>query len=106
MINIENQKLYQHLELDNDGCYYHFMNRDVQPYRNENKELTALFKDFETRCEQHLYIKGNRLFFTINGVKYYEILTHSTWEWNNIGKLIKQMNSIAVDIFYFGGELD
>ena len=53
-----------------------------------------------------LYIKGNRLFFTLNGVKYWTIPTVFTTEWLLIDDLIADLSQLADDIAYKEGELD
>lgn len=65
---------YEHLELDNDGNYYWFMNSDVDyPYKNkELAEFVSWWKVAETNTG--LYYKGTRLYFTFKGVKY-----HVSW---------------------------
>ena len=100
------RKMYQHQELDLDNNYYWVINADVKMYRNEDKRINAIFKRFKEREEQKLYIKGNRLFFTLKGVKYYEILCYSSWEWENIADVIKELQKIASFVCYDMGELD
>ena len=96
---------YEHLELDNDGNYYWFMNSDVD-YPYKNKELADFCKWWQENEENTgLYYKGTRLYFTFKGVKY-----HLSWVFTDgidfdtaIAKL-KGLGASNIQINY--GELD
>jgi len=102
----ETRKLYQHQEQDNDYQYYWFMNRDVTLYNCFSIQLNSIFSHFERQSEQQLFIKGNYLFFSLNGVKYWKSLTVSSWEWEHIQELIEQLKPLVDNIFYDPGRLD
>lgn len=96
---------YEHLELDNDGCYYYFMNSDVQyPFKE------PLLKDFckwwrENEVSNGYYYKGTRLYFTFKGVKYYVSWTFYDEDYLNNGiRFLKRLGASNIQINY--GEPD
>ena len=106
-----NIDLYTHEELDNDFSYYRVINADVIRYRNGiNPQIDAILSDFRERidksAEQQLFIKGNRLFFTDKGIKYYVTLSCWAYEWLYIDDLMEELQKAANDIAYKQGELD
>lgn len=74
---MNNRTDYEHLELDNDGCYYWFMNKDVEyytfkPNTYEIYKIREWFFEQENLARNHsLYYKGTALYFTFNEQKYY-----------------------------------
>lgn len=99
--------LYEHLELDYDGRYYFFKNRDVVLYDNSDEKINRVIKYWKCCLEQRLYIIGNYIYFTLYGTKYWLSLTDSSEEWVYIDNVIKDFESNgAVDVVYNQGRLD
>ena len=100
---------YEHLEMDNDGCYYWFVNNDVKPFHKwYDKAVGELIEKWQSHLKQALYIKWNYLFFTINGNKYWCKLSVSTEEWDNANAIINDFNAIkgVSNVVYDKGVLD
>lgn len=97
---------YTTREIDNDGSIYLVKRAEVSRYHDHNEQLNAIFKRFKDQSEQQLFIIGNYLYFTLNGVKWYECLTSTSWEWENIEDLIEQISPLVSDIAYEWGRLD
>lgn len=96
---------YEHEELDLDNNYYWFTNSDVQT-AYKNPKLKNFLKWWnESEKAEGYYYKGTRLYWTFEGVKYYE-----TWTFYNEGrlekaiKLLKELGAENIQINY--GELD
>ena len=74
---------YQHYELDLDGNYYRFEDKDVQDFvQSVYPSLYKYFESIRNKLKQYLYIKWNRIFFTYKGVKYSFQLSHTEEEYN------------------------
>lgn len=100
---------YCELQQDNDYCYYYFVRANIKNYDYSNLKVNEVLSQFEKSLEQDLYIKGNRLFFTLNGVKTYIYgLSCFATEWKNIQRLIKDLEKVEgiSNIAYLYGELD
>ena len=103
---------YCKYEMDNDYQYYYFMKNDVVTYSDKELSINAIIEkwknliDEEDRKRGFLYIKGNYLFFTVNGKKYYEILSVSSNEWSKIKSIIKDFSKVSENVSYLYGELD
>lgn len=102
----ENLSLYTHREMDNDYSYYLVKNSDVYGYKWTNNQLNAIFKAFQDRCVDGLYIIGNYLYFTLNGAKYYISLCSFESEQWYLQDLIKEISPIVQNIAYEYGRLD
>lgn len=99
---------YTHYEQDNDYHYYRFKNRDVLPYHNENKDVNTILERYRKKIIQTLFIKWNWLYFSIDGIKYYEKISTSLEEEEYIEKIIKDLNAVkgVKDVCYEWGTLD
>lgn len=106
MNNYGNLDLYTHKAIDTDLSTYRVINAECQLYIDQDLEINALFKRFQANLDQTLFIKHNRLFFTLNGVKYWTILSTTIEEWTYINDLIQQLQVFVADIAYMPGELD
>ena len=111
MTNEEMLSIYTHKAIDNDYSTYLVINADVVMWRSGNNALiTAILSDFSNKvdrlAEERIYIKGNRLFFTFEGVKYYFIPTCWATEWQIIDELLSALGKVAEDVAYKVGELD
>lgn len=96
---------YEHQELDNDYCYYWFMNSDVQnPYKEPRlKEFVKWWNEHEQNTG--LYYKGTRLYFTFNGVKYYLSWTFTSGvDFDTAIAKLKKLGAENIQINW--GELD
>lgn len=107
---MNNLDIYTHWTLDVDYSKYRVTNSDVVLYRNQDEAVNKVLSRFKEKCDQEhgiiYFIKGNRLFFTINGVKYWTILSCTAIEWEYIDSLIEDLSKIADNIAYKQGELD
>lgn len=106
-----NLDAYTHECLDNDLSVYRVINADVVMYREGIKpQIDAILSHFreviDKSAEMQLFIKGNRLFFTIDNVKYYTTLSCWVNEWNYIDELIQVLDKYADNVAYKQGELD
>lgn len=96
---------YEHLERDNDGCYYWFMNADIN-YPEKNEELQGFCKWWRNyKAEKGLYYKGTRLYFTYKGVKYYVSWVFYDEKYLRLAKR-KLIELGATNIQFNYGELD
>ena len=103
--------LYTHKAIDNDYSTYLVINDDVEMWRSgNNAKISAILSDFckkvDELTEQQIFIKGNRLFFTFEGVKYYFIPTCWATEWLLIDELLAALSKVAENVAYKTGELD
>ena len=99
---------YQHWELDLDGCYYRFDDRDVYSFDSSvSKRIYNMFMKVRKLIKQYLYIKWNAVYFTFKGIKYSFTLSYSDDEVNYYsyvrGKLLKYG---CTDIVFDSGVLD
>lgn len=111
MTNEEMLKIYTHEAIDNDYSSYLVINADVNYWVSGNNAfITAILSDFSAKVdrltEELIYIKGNRLFFTFEGVKYYFIPSVFATEWLIIEEVINKLSKIAANVCYKAGELD
>lgn len=104
---------YCNRKIDLDGSHYWDTKGEVdlfyQKYADKSepgKKLKAIFSDFEARSEQWLYIKGNYLYFTLDGAKYWYKLTSSTWEDEHINEVINSIEPFIEAWYYDRGTLD
>lgn len=103
--------LYTHKAIDTDFSVYRVINADVVMYRSGiNASITAILERFNDLIDKsvdlQLFIKGNRLFFTFEKVKYWAIVSCWANEWQFIDQLINELSLIAEDVCYKEGELD
>lgn len=99
--------LYCHKETDTDLSQYYVINAEVKPYFDDMTPLGAKIRAWSESITDGLYIKGNRIFFTYKGVKYYELLGSFEEEWWCINQIIEDLAKAgAQDIAYLYGELD
>lgn len=111
MTNEEMLSIYTHKAIDIDYSTYLVINADVVMWRSGiNAKITAILSDFSSKvdrlAEERIYIKGNRLFFTFEGVKYFTIPTCWATEWQQINNLVAQLSKVASNVAYKSGELD
>lgn len=104
-------ELYTHKELDTDYSYYLVINSDVSMYRKGiNPQIDQVLSDFREKIDKNtdiqIFIKGNRLFFTDKGIKYYVILSCWAYEWLYIEELLQELDKISENPAYKQGELD
>jgi len=105
---------YEHLERDNDGLNYWFMNRDVEYWAHssirKNKDFADAIKWHDRQqyllSKKSLFYKGTRLYFTYQGRKYYVSWTFYSDEYI-IGlqkrlKAVKGVSNLQINF----GELD
>lgn len=99
---------YEHEELDNDGLYYPFMNKDVEMYLHINDEINAIINKYQKRIKQGLFVIGNYLYFTFNGVKYWVNISSSLEEEEYINDIINELNLVkgVSKVKYSRGRLD
>lgn len=104
----DNLDLYTTIETDTDFSKYRVKRANVYCYKQHDTQLNAIFKRFESNLTPSLYIIGNYLYFTLDGAKYYTILSCWVDEWEHIDQLIKELNKIdrIKDIAYEYGRLD
>lgn len=100
--------VYTHYEIDNDGEKYRFKNRDVVAYCNENKAVNKVFKKYEKKIIQTLFIKWNWLYFTFEGIKFYHKISSSSDEYKYIDNIVKDLYAIQgiENVAYEEGVLD
>lgn len=111
MTNDEMLSIYTHKAIDIDYSTYLVINADVVMWRSGNNAIiTAILSDFSSKvdrlAEERIYIKGNRLFFTFEGVKYFIIPTCWATEWLHIADLVAELSKVADNVAYKSGELD
>lgn len=111
MTNEKLLNIYTHKAIDVDYSTYLVINADVVMWRSgNNANITAILRDFSDKvdrlAEERIYIKGNRLFFTFEGVKYYFIPTCWATEWQHINSLVAELSKVANNVAYKMGELD
>lgn len=102
---------YTHECIDNDLSVYRAINADVIMYRKGIKpQIDAILSEFRKKidksAEMQIFIKGNRLFFTIDSVKYWDIVSCWVNEWDYISELIQVLDKYASNVAYKQGELD
>lgn len=99
---------YEHEEQDNDGLYYPFMNKDVSMYRNECKEINEIISKYQKRIKQSLFVIGNYLYFTYNGLKYWTNISSSVEEEEYMNDIINELNCVngVSKVKYRRGRLD
>ena len=102
----DNLILYTSQEIDTDNSIYLVKKANVCRYHDHNKQLNAIFSQFKKDCKQKLFIIGNYLYFSLDGAKWYESLTSSSWEWEHIQELIQAIKPLVNDIAYEWGRLD
>lgn len=102
---------YEHQELDTDGFYYFFINKDVKCiWEGKHEENIKLFAEWWSKyididLNTSLFYKGTRFYFTYKGVKYWE-----SWTWyyperlQNAIKIAKDLGFTNIQLNY--GELD
>lgn len=94
---------------DNDYNYYYFVRANIKTYDYSNLRVNEVLSHFEKSLGKGLYIKGNRLFFTLNGAKNYIYgLSCFATEWQHINELIQELEKVEgiSNIAYLYGELD
>lgn len=105
-----NRELYEHLELDNDGFHYWFMNHDIKSiYDDEStKDIRKIFDKYEKIIDSNsYYIIGNYLYFTFNGNKYYHSPSNFDDERNYIDAIENELKQLGCsDFLYNSGRLD
>lgn len=105
-----NLDIYSHEATDLDGSIYRVINADVVLYRGGNNAIDTILKHFRNEIDKlavaQIFIKGNRLFFNVEGVKYYTILSCWAYEWRIIDDLLAALGKVANDVAYKCGELD
>lgn len=102
----EKLPLYTHTAIDTDMSKYLVVNPEVYLYKYHDTRLNAVFKRFEARCKPSLYITGNRLYFTLNGAKYWTSLSCFSSEWEYIADLLEEIEPLVCDVAYEVGHLD
>lgn len=111
MTNEQMLSIYTHRAIDIDYSSYLVINADVVMWRSGiNADITDILSDFSRKVDEMtdlmLYIKGNRLFFTYKGVKYWVIPSVFATEWQLIDDLIAELSKVADCVAYKQGELD
>lgn len=111
MTNEEMLSIYTHKAIDIDYSSYLVINADVLMWQSgNNANITAILSDFSKKVdnltEMQIFIKGNRLFFTFEGVKYWTIPTCWATEWQHINSLVAELSKVADNVAYKMGELD
>jgi len=92
---------------DNDYNYYWFVRADVVMYRQQDSRINEVLSRFERLFTEGLYIKGNKIFFTLDGAKYYVYgLSHFSSEWEGITDLLAELSKLADNVAYLYGALD
>lgn len=108
----EKLKLYMHYERDYDECYYLFKNYDVISYsKGLINELDNIINKYLNLIDEEssLFIKGNYLFFTYKGIKYYHNMSFYLDEEDYIHDIIRELKAQIPDIkdiVYKYGESD
>lgn len=107
----DNLSIYTHKAIDVDYSSYLVINADVEMWRSgNNANISAILSDFSKKVDEltdlMIYIKGNRLFFTYEGVKYWVIPSVFATEWFYIDDLIDELSKITDHVAYKQGELD
>lgn len=111
-MNEELLNIYTREELDTDYTYYRVIRADVMRYTWAQCPVTSVLKRFREKIDNYtgvvLYIKGNRLFFTYQKIKYFVELSCFAYEWRIINNLIKALSKTpgVSDVCYKPGELD
>lgn len=101
---------YEHLKLDNDGCFYWIMNKDVEyytfkPNTYEIDKITTWFYQQEEEAKQFsLFYKGTALYFTFKGQKYYLSWTFTGNYIHETAKKLREAGCTNIQINW--GELD
>lgn len=103
--------LYMHKELDLDNNYYLFINHDILYYpKGMIKDLDNIINKYLNMIDEEMssFIKGNYLFFTYKGIKYYHNMSFYQDEENYIYDIISELKQIPYlkDIVYHYGESD
>lgn len=101
---------YTKTEIDNDLSLYRVIRSDVTYYKGGNNAIDDILSDFRHRIDEYsqlqLFIKGNRLFFELDGVKYYTIMSCWAYEWQIIDDLLAALGKVVDKVAYLSGELD
>lgn len=102
--------IYTHQATDIDYSIYRVINADVVLYRGGINAIDTILSDFSDKVDKlakaQIFIKGNRLFFTYEGVKYWCIPSVWAYEWQIIDDLLAALGKVVNDIAYLQGELD
>ena len=102
--------IYTHEATDLDGSIYRVINSDVVLYRGGINAIDTILSRFSDEVDKlavaQIFIKGNRLFFTYEGVKYWFIPSVWAYEWQIIDKLLAALGKVVSDVAYKRGELD
>lgn len=110
MTNEEALNIYTTVATDTDGSYYRFINADVVMYKGGINAIDTILSRFneeiDNLAEAQIFIKGNRLFFTYEGVKYWLIPSCWAVEWLIIDNLLSALGKVVNDLAYKLGELD
>jgi len=99
--------IYTTNEIDNDGSLYRRKRSEVLSYRHGiSEDIDQIIAKYEPLMQGGLYIKWNWLYFTYQGAKYYEKISHFEGEWWHINELMEELSRHAQDIAYEYGTLD
>lgn len=105
---------YEHLERDNDGCNYWFMNNDVEYWAHSIIRKDKAFADAiewhdkkqSELADRSLFHKGTALYFTYKDRKYYISWTFYSDEYIiGLQKRLKKIEGVSNIQINFG-ELD
>lgn len=101
---------YIHYELDVDYSKYPVINANVCMYNGQDTRINDILSDFRREIDilltKQIFIKRNRLFFELNGIKYFVIPSCWACEWDIIEELLDNLRQIAQKVAYYPGELD
>ena len=104
--------IYTFKDIDTDGSYYRVIRADVVLYKHTQTQINDVLSHFSTLidklAEERIFIKGNRLFWTYQNVKYWTTVSCWACEWDVFTDLMAQLGAIpgVKDVAYKPGELD
>lgn len=98
--------IYTFVEIDTDLSRYRVKRAELQLYLNSNEDVNAILRRYRAQMDYGLYIVGNYLYFTLEGVKYWTIVSSFSGEWDYIETLMAELKKVATDVCYEKGHLD
>lgn len=98
---------YEHLKIDIDGSGYYVINSDVNYATHcSNRDIKEWCDWFyKNEVNNGVFYKGTRLYFTIDGSKYY--ITWTFYDYDFMNEAVKRLKKLGAENLQINmGELD
>lgn len=105
---MRNLKLYCDVKRDYDDSWYYRTKNEVKLFNNEIKQINSILNSYRKKIDVNSgFLLGNKLYFTYNGIKYWDMISDYSNEENYVKEIISKLEFIGCyDVIYKKGYID